>query len=107
MSFYDYYLRLCNGVNKSAPRVNTEIGLSRNAHLFWRGKGSPRAATMQRIADYFGMSIDDLRYESTEEPKVKNIKKSDNLDELINLYRHASPALRRAAIAVLKSGIKE
>ena len=106
-SFYKYYLNLCRGIGKTPAQVNRDIGLSSCAHNFWKNDGKPRDSTLERIADYFDMEPADLLKEFEGDPKVKHIKKSDDLDELVNLYRHASPILRKAAIAVLKSGMRD
>lgn len=58
--FYDNFVRLCNRVNKSPSSVATEIGLSRASVNGWKNGKKPTDATTIKLADYFGVSVDEL-----------------------------------------------
>ena len=59
--FYDNYLRLCNRRGISASAAALEMGLSRAAVTGWAQGNTPRDSTLRRIADYFGVTVDELR----------------------------------------------
>lgn len=58
--FYDNYLRLCNSVGKTPSAVALEIGLTKPSVSRWKSGSMPTDATLKRIADYFGISVDEL-----------------------------------------------
>lgn len=69
--FYKNYLRLCNSVKKAPSKVALELGLTKSAVSRWKTGGEPTDATLQKIADYFGVPISTL-IEETGEKKQKN-----------------------------------
>lgn len=58
--FYYNYVALCNSVEKSPSAVAEEMGFQRSVVTRWRHGTVPRQATLQRIADYFKVSVADL-----------------------------------------------
>lgn len=65
--FYDNYLRLCNRRGVSASAAAQEMGLSRAAVTGWAQGNTPRDSTLRRIADYFDVTVDELK-EDKEKP---------------------------------------
>lgn len=55
--FWDNYVKLCGNNNKSPNGVANELNLSSGSITAWKKGAVPRAATLQRIADYFGVSV--------------------------------------------------
>ena len=100
VNFYNNFISLCNQVGKTPSRVAMEIGLSKPTVNRWKNGSSPTDATAMKIAEYFGVSIqdligkasiDDLAYEVCRdlglvESPFKNEKKpsADNSEELLN-----------------------
>lgn len=59
--FYDTFLSLCSSKGMKPGRVADEIGINRGTVTSWKKRGyTPRAEVLQRIADYFGVTIDYL-----------------------------------------------
>ena len=58
--FYDNYIRLCNSVNKTPSAVAIEIGISKTSVNRWKNGSYPTDATMQRIANFFNVTVDEL-----------------------------------------------
>ena len=58
--FYDNYVRLCNLVGKAPSAVAVELGFQKAAVTRWKKGGNPTDATVQKIADYFGVTTDYL-----------------------------------------------
>lgn len=60
MAFYENFISLCNSIHKSPTAAILEIGLERSSGTRWKKGGMPSDATARRIADYFGVTVDDL-----------------------------------------------
>lgn len=59
--FYDLYCELCKKKDVTPTRAALEIGLSKSTPTAWKKQGiTPQAAQLQKIADYFGVSVDYL-----------------------------------------------
>lgn len=126
--FYDIFLSLCSGKGVKPGRAADEIGINRGTVTSWKKRGyTPRAEVLQRIADYFGVTVDYLLgnvsepFLSLDERGILHIDEGalvgtekkptpvseDGLDaeqsEIVRLYKAAPPALRAAALAVLRS----
>lgn len=67
MTFIAIFTQLCNEIGKAPSTVCKELGLSNSAYTVWKNRNAePRGTTLQRIADYFNVSIEYLTGESTE-----------------------------------------
>ena len=58
--FKENFIRLCNEKKVSPSKVCSSIGLSNAAFSCWTDTSVPRKATLIKIADYFGVSVDYL-----------------------------------------------
>ena len=90
--FYDNYLRLCNQKGVSASGAALEMGLSRAAVTGWAQGKVPRDATLRRIADYFGGSVEELTRDQKEKPAE---------DDEPQTLEEAREVLRQSGIRVL------
>ena len=69
MNFYDNFVRLCNSINKSPSAVALEIGIAKPTVNRWKNGGGITDATAQKLATYFGITVDQLcGKESIEKP---------------------------------------
>ena len=100
MNFYERFIGLCNKVGKTPSRVAMEVGLSKPTVNRWKNGSTPTDATVMKIAEYFGVSIQELTGDATigdiayevcrdkglvESPFEKEKKPSaDNSEELLN-----------------------
>lgn len=51
-----------------------ELGLSKNSFVNWRDRGNvPSGATLQKIADYFGVSVDYLLGKTEQKEKSPSV----------------------------------
>ena len=64
--FWDNYVALCSKKGKSPNAVASELGKSSGSVTAWKGGTVPRETTLKKIADYFGVSIDQLLYDQKE-----------------------------------------
>ena len=58
--FKEIFIKLCVERNVNPTVVCTQIGISKSNFSEWTDKTVPRKTTLQKIADYFGVSVDYL-----------------------------------------------
>ena len=58
--FYNIFLRLCANKNVKPNNVTKALGLSNATATDWKKGSIPRDVTLQKLADYFGVSVDYL-----------------------------------------------
>lgn len=63
--FKENFTRLCNLKGESPSYVCDKVGLSNSAYSCWKEDSVPRRATLMRIADYFGVTIESLLEDTT------------------------------------------
>nr|DAL46180.1 MAG TPA_asm: repressor protein [Caudoviricetes sp.] len=92
--FYDVFKKLCDEQGISPTRASEEIGFSRGSVSYWKKlylKGidtKPESYTTEKIADYFGVSVDYL-LGRTNDP-VDYDKNGDALAEIPLSYVEAA-----------------
>ena len=87
-NFYNVYVDLCNKKGITPSRAALEMGLSKVSVSNWKSRrNSPTDANLQKIADYFGVTVEYLKGEE----KIKNTPDELQLTEgekmLLNLFR--------------------
>lgn len=58
--FYDNFIRLCAKENISPSAAAEEMGFYRSVVTRWGKGGNVRKATLERVANYFGVTVADL-----------------------------------------------
>lgn len=58
--FYDVFMSLCEKKGVSPNKALTDCGISRTSTAKWREGSTPRGVTLQKLADYFGVTTDYL-----------------------------------------------
>lgn len=61
--FKKIFVDLCNERRESPSAVCMKLGLSSATYSCWTDESVPRRATLQRMADYFGVSVERLKGE--------------------------------------------
>ena len=70
--FYDIFKKLCDDKGVKIGHVADAIGITRSSVTAWRKNGSlPRPEVLDRLADYFGVSVDFLLGKEKEPPKIE------------------------------------
>ena len=78
---YEIFEQLLQRNGISAYRVAKEAGVTQTALSNWKnGRNTPSAPTLQKIADYFGVSIDYLMTGKETEEKESKLKPRDERD---------------------------
>lgn len=83
-TFYDNYIKLCAAHDKSPTAVSKEIGLSNAAASGWKNGKKPSAVTKQKLADYFGVTVEELAGE--EQKEKPSTTEGDGLDSKLSAY---------------------
>ncbi|AIS61330.1 XRE family transcriptional regulator [Listeria monocytogenes] len=79
MTTFDRIKYLANGRGKSLKDVATEIGLSENIFYTWK-KSSPKTDVIQKVADYFNVSVDYLLGRTDKQPPLHELEDAQFLD---------------------------
>lgn len=61
--FFTNFVEQCNKANISPSAAAEAMGFQRSVVTRWSKGTDPRAATLQKIADFFGCSVDELKKE--------------------------------------------
>ena len=70
MAFYDKFVNLCASIGEKPTPVAQKLGISKGTVASWKRRGNdPTDAYLAKIANYFGVSVDDLRGNSENEKK--------------------------------------
>ena len=67
--FYQTFLQLCSQKNVRPNHVTKELGLSTATATDWKKGCVPRDITLQKLADYFGVTVAYLKGETEEQKK--------------------------------------
>ena len=106
--FIDIFLQLCADKGVKPTRVAHEIGSSSASVVKWKKGAIPQGATLQKIADYFGVSVD---YLLTGEDKKTSVETSTEYDDkfvrLQRAYRKMDPETQARAIKTLEAAFGE
>lgn len=74
--FYDAFMKLCEMHGKSAREVLSGSGLSKYAYHRWKD-GTPTLETRIKLADYFGMTVEELDAYAKEETALAAAEASE------------------------------
>lgn len=68
--FYDKFVNLCASIGKKPTPVAQELGIRKGTVASWKRRGNdPTDAYLAKIANYFGVSVDELRGDTENEKK--------------------------------------
>ena len=107
MTFYERFKTLRQGKGMSPARAGEECGLNKGTVSAWKQRGTqPSGQTLQKIADYFGVTTDYLL--TGEDPAYQAISSSDEeveIFEAINALKDTE--LRRLVLRLSKASQEE
>lgn len=66
--FWNRFVAACNNKGVSPTAVVTKLGISGGSLTKWKNGSKPHDTTVQKIADYFGVSVDYLLGRAEEKP---------------------------------------
>lgn len=89
--FKKIFIDLCNKKSIAPTQVLKAIGLDTSTFSRWDEKSLPRATTLQKIADYFNVTVEYLKGEEkgkpSDEPKAEVIPFNENEEKLLECFR--------------------
>lgn len=91
--FKNIFIDLCNQKGEAPSYVCRQVGITPATFSGWTDKTIPRRATLHRIADYFGVTVEMLL--SGEKEKPTDNGELDN--EILMLYNQLPPDKRKQA----------
>lgn len=81
--FIDIYRQLCDEKGLSVYKATTAIGLNRSAVAKWKNGAVPNGETLQKMSEFFGVSISYLLGEEEKAPpKNGDAELNEYLEEL-------------------------
>ena len=73
MGFFDIYRKLCLQIGKAPNTVAKELSITSGTVTGWKQGRVPQNATLRKIANYFGVSVDYLLgHEEKEKPAAND-----------------------------------
>ena len=93
---YDNFLKLCNSVGKTPSAAAIDMGLSKTTVNRWKNGGGVTDATALKIANYFGITVYELKNGIKKEPSIpadEELGKNDAMWELREAVLRSCPDL--------------
>ena len=98
--FYSYFDYLCKQKGVSKNKACQEMGVSRNVAAKWKSTNTnPNMATLSKISEYFGVSIDELLNHNEEE---KPVTVSDGQEDQYKVFKKILDELDDENVETLK-----
>ena len=88
--FWNNFVNLCNANGKSPSNVTEELKISAGSITGWKKGAQPRDTTLQKIADYFDVSVAHLLGE--DETAVRE-EAEQNREKILRLTESAEESL--------------
>lgn len=82
MDFFTNYNQLCKAAGKSANGVAKELGAASSSVTQWKRGSTPRPATIEMIAEYFGVTPEELLFGIKKEPSIPTDEELDKNDAM-------------------------
>ena len=95
--FWENFLVECAKKQKSPAVVVEELGLSNSMPTSWKNGSLPQVKNRKKIADYFGITVEELMGTKKEPAGDGGLRKE--WAEVESAYKNASPEARAAALA--------
>lgn len=105
--FYGRYVKLCNSIGKSPSAVAEEIGLTKSTVNRWKNGGMPSDPTLYKLAEYFNVSFEFLKYGEESAPQADLSKYSKDVLDLANEILDLDEATQDAVRALVKAAKKK
>lgn len=100
--FFENFDRYCKRKGKTNSEVATAIGLDPSSCTGWRKGSIPRNGTLKKLADYFGVTVDDLLADNKKEPAGDG-GLDEQMKNIVNLLSAATKEERDAVETLLES----
>lgn len=102
MNFWNMFVELCNETGKTPNAVAKEIGIPSGSVTAWKRGAMPHAKTINRLADYFGVTVE---YLLGKEKSSGSAELGEKDRKLIEAYHRSEPVIQSTVDKLL--GIEE
>ena len=96
--FKENFIRICNEKGEAPTAVCEKIGLARSTFTCWTDESVPRKATLMKLADYFGCTVDDLLAEDPPVRESNTVFLEQQNIHMIPLYESVSAGFGTLAV---------
>lgn len=103
--FYENFSKYCKMVGKAESVVAKEIGRDSKTVTGWKNGAIPYNSTLKRLADYFGVTVEDLLADKKEPAGEGEL--TEDMKEILEYAQKMGPDERKAFITLLKSNAKK
>lgn len=103
--FWENFVRQCEKLEKSPTTVVEELGFKRPAVTSWKNGALPQVKNRKKIADYFGISVDELM--GTKKEPAGQGGLDEQMQMIVDLLNGATQEERDAVETLLKSKVKK
>lgn len=100
--FYDNFIRLCAKENISPSAAAEEMGFYRSVVTRWGKGGNVRKATLERVANYFGVTVADLIGDDSAQQKKPTAQGDGRRERLSKMSYEDLLLLQEDVIAELR-----
>lgn len=105
--FYDRFKALCDQRGISCNKAALEMGLSNATPTAWKKRGlTPKADTLEVIANYFGVSTDFLIGKEEKENSPDEFSLTEGEKKLIQLLRQFPEDRKEFAVSMVISALE-
>ena len=102
--FWNSFVNQCEKIEKSPTVVVEELGFKRSAVTSWKNGALPQVKNRKKIADYFGITVEELMGTKKEPAGMGELDKQ--MQEIVELLNNATPEQRNAVETLLRSRTK-
>ena len=104
--FFDIFSELCSKKGVSCKRASEDIGLSNSITTKWKKTGAtPSGKTLNKIANYFGVSISELLGKEEKENSPDEFVLTEREKELLELFRLIPEDQQPAVLAIIRAAL--
>ena len=109
--FYDNFIKACNLKGKTPSAALSEAGIDKSASTRWKNGKKPTDATLRKLADYFGVSPEDLTGSASsaqkKDPADASNSDTQNEGQLMAAFFEGGQDLSEEEMAVLWQDAKD
>lgn len=104
--FFDIFSELCAKKGVSCKRAAEDIGLSNSITTKWKKTGAtPSGKTLNKIANYFGVSISELLGKEEKENSPDEFVLTEGEKDLLELFRLIPADQQPVVLAMIKAAL--
>lgn len=103
--FWDNFVKECARIQKSPAVVVEELGFSNSMPTSWKKGALPHIKNRKKIADYFGISVDELM--GTKKEPAGQGGLDEQMQMIVDLLNGATQEERDAVETLLRSKVKK